>query len=159
MSRTNRNFVVGYVLFVALPLLGLAGVLKSGRHLKAPTSVDGTWNVQVQTNGIAPTTCLAPLAAADQNLVISQSGGNFILTISTPGKTALNANGTLDGNTLRAVVKPSAPTGSACPDLSLTATVNPAELPKSLAGSWTTGQNTINFRAQLQPATVTHGGR
>lgn len=158
MSRNNRNFVVGYVLFVALPLLGLAGVLKSGHNLKAPISVDGTWTVQPETTNAAPTTCLAPLGAEDQSVVISQSGANFTLVVSAPGRTVLNANGTLEGNTLRAVVKPSAPTESGCPELSLLATVNAAASPKVLAGSWTAGPSSINFHAQLQTAASARGG-
>jgi Kef-type K+ transport system membrane component KefB len=39
MTRVNRNFAITYALFVALPLLGLAGVLKAGKSLSAPIPI------------------------------------------------------------------------------------------------------------------------
>src|SRR5208283_757233 len=47
MSRTNRNFVFAYTFLVILPLAGLAGILKTGRNLTAPVSIDGVWILQV----------------------------------------------------------------------------------------------------------------
>ena len=46
MPHTNRNFVVAYILLVGLAVARLRGVLKSGRSLTAPISVDGTWKVE-----------------------------------------------------------------------------------------------------------------
>ena len=36
MAHSNRNFAVAYLFLVALPVLGLVGVLRSGRSLTAP---------------------------------------------------------------------------------------------------------------------------
>ena len=46
MSPTNRNFVMAYIVLVGLPLLGLVGVLRNGRALSAPVSVEGRWTFQ-----------------------------------------------------------------------------------------------------------------
>jgi Kef-type K+ transport system membrane component KefB len=45
MTRVNRNFAIAYALFVAVPLLGLVGVLKAGKSLIAPSSLSGVSHV------------------------------------------------------------------------------------------------------------------
>lgn len=166
MSRTNRNFVVIYALFVALPLLGLGGVLKAGRKLTAPVSVDGVWNVQADARGLQSSPCSETLdALANQNLLISQSGTNFTLALAPAGKTAAitsgtTGSGTIEGNTLRASLKSVPPTAGGCAttELSLVAALDSTSVPKSLAGSWTINGSALAFRARLQPA-ASSGGR
>ncbi len=46
MWRVNRNFAIAYALFVALPLLGLVGILKAGKTLTAPNWLSGAVPVQ-----------------------------------------------------------------------------------------------------------------
>jgi hypothetical protein len=62
MSHTNRNFVVAYTLLVGLPLLGLAGVLRSGRNITAPISIDGTWKIETQSSSTQA--CAKSIASA-----------------------------------------------------------------------------------------------
>jgi hypothetical protein len=139
MSHTNRNFIVAYVLLVGLPIVGLLGVLKSGRSLTAPLSVDGVWRLQVDPVRLAALPCGKALASAPETaLAISQSGRNFTLNLTNGPKST--ASGLIDGTTLKASVVP-LPAWSdeiGCGngrELSLVATVNPKADPRSLAGT------------------------
>lgn len=108
ISPTNKGFVIAYVLLVALPLLGLVGVLRSGRGLVAPISVDGVW--KFEANGTTPSAdgCVKSLASLQDSLVtISQSGKRLGLSLN-----GLNLNdgpplvgsGVIDGTTLNATI-------------------------------------------------------
>jgi hypothetical protein len=101
MSGTNRNFVFAYAFLVILPLGGLAGILKSGRTLTAPISIDGMWIVQSDPAQPGSVSCGNILAAIpDKAIAISQSGPSFVL--SFPNGPKVLASGTLEGTTLRA---------------------------------------------------------
>lgn len=105
MSATNRNFVLAYALLVILPLVGLAGILKSGHRLKAPVSIDGVWNLRVDSAQLDALPCGKMIAATpDKAITISQSGTTFVLSIPSVPKMA--ASGILDGTTLQASLKP-----------------------------------------------------
>jgi hypothetical protein len=165
MSRTNRNFVIAYVLFVVLPLLGLVGVLKAGRKLAAPISVDGVWNVQAEQNASQSLPCKdqdALAALLDQSFVISQSGSNFTMAVPSTGKPSLTASGTIDGNTLRASLRPAlqsaAQSGCEAQEIAIVATLDLKSGTKSLTGAWTINHNSLGFHAWLQPATASYGG-
>ena len=99
MSGRGRSFVFAYAFLVVLPLFGLAGVLRNGRHLSAPPAIDGLWRFQIDAgegNG-----CGIFLASIPDKLIsISQSGKSFILSV--PSEPAIAAAGTIEGNTLRA---------------------------------------------------------
>jgi hypothetical protein len=136
MSHTSRNFVVAYILLVGLPLLGLAGVLRSGRSLTAPVSVDGVWKLEADAGRLSVPSCDKSVSAFS-SLVISQSGKSFVLTFNNPSKTV--SSGVLEGKNLRALVEPVRdPSGkSGCgddPPLTLTATVDPNTEPRSMTG-------------------------
>jgi hypothetical protein len=137
MSHSNRNFVVAYVLLVGLPLLGLAGVLKSGHSLIAPISVDGVWKIEADARPFASPSCdqIASSFAAG-SAVISQSGKSLVLTFGNSAKTVASA--TLEGKTLTAAFVPvrDASRDSRCGDqlITLTATVDPGVEPRSLSG-------------------------
>ena len=136
MSHTNRNFVFAYILLVGLPLLGLAGVLRTGRTLTAPISIDGTWKIEADPGRIATQPC-AQSASVFSSFVISQSGTTFVLTLNNAAKTV--ASGVLDGKSLKASVVPAQESAgkSGCSGdqpLTLTATVDPATEPKSMNG-------------------------
>jgi hypothetical protein len=138
MSNTNRNFIIAYILLVGLPILGLVGVLKRGRSLTAPISVDGVWQVQADPVQVAALPCGKTLAyTPDTALAISQSGRNFTLTLVNGPKSS--GSGVLDGTALKASVVPSAAWSeeAGCGngrELSLVATVDPKSDPRSLAG-------------------------
>lgn len=134
MMQSNRKFFIAYVLLVGVPILGLVGILKSGRAMAAPISVDGTWTLQADPVSLSSLPCGKLLTASD--LVISQSGGNFTLTLKdTPKSTA---SGSLTGTILRASLLPASPDDIDCGrghQLVLLATVDPKATPKSLTGT------------------------
>jgi hypothetical protein len=138
MSRANRNFIIAYILLVGLPIVGLVGVLKTGRSLRAPISVDGVWQVQADPVQVAALPCGKTLAYTPETaLAISQSGKNFTLTLINGPKST--GSGVLDGTALKASVVSSAGWSDegACGngrELSLVATVNPKADPRSLSG-------------------------
>lgn len=138
MSPLSRNFVMAYIVLVALPLLGLVGILKGGRTLKAPPSVDGIWSLQIDSAQLSSLPCGKTLASTpEKTITISQSGKTFEIKFSSASKSM--GSGTLDGATLRASVTPdgdwAAETG--CGNgrtLTLLATVDGKANPRSLAG-------------------------
>lgn len=138
MSATHSNFIMAYILLVGLPVVGLIGVLKSGRTLTAPISVDGRWQLQADPVRLAALPCGKTLAQNPYTaLAISQSGKNFTLSLSDGPKST--AWGVLDGTTLKASVVPSIAWSAeaGCGDgreLSLVATVDPKANPRSLVG-------------------------
>jgi hypothetical protein len=133
VSRTNRNFVIAYILLVGLPLAGLVGILKHGRTLTAPLSVDGIWKLQIDSTQLANLPCGKSLAAVeDPTLTISQSGERFTLNIAHA-----TAGGAIKGTALTAVLAPTGAGESGCGSnrqLTLMATVDPKAEPRSLAG-------------------------
>ena len=138
MSRTNRNFLIAYAVLVVLPIAGLFGVLKHGRSLGAPISVDGVWRLQADLSQLAALPCGSSLASTQYAAVtISQSGKNFTLSLNNGPKAT--ASGVLEGTTLKAFVLPSAAWASqaGCGSdhvLTLIATVDPKSEPRTLAG-------------------------
>jgi hypothetical protein len=138
-SHTNRNFILAYILLVGLPIVGLLGVLRSGRKLTPPISVDGLWHLQADPDRLASLPCGNALASSpDTALAISQSGKNFTLTLANGPKST--SSGELDGTALKASIAPS-PEWSAqagCGsdrELALVATVDPKSEPRSLSGT------------------------
>jgi len=137
VTHTNRNFAVAYVLLVALPLLCLAGVLRSGRNLSAPTSVGGLWKVRADTARLALLPCGKSIGASDASFTVSQSGRNF--TLNWANVMTSSASGTIEGTTIRANIVPSGVWAkeTGCGGgrvLSLTATANSPVNPQSLDG-------------------------
>ena len=65
MVQSNRNFIIAYILLVGLPVLGLVGVLKTGRGVAAPISLDGTWTLQADSSRLASLPCGKSLATSD----------------------------------------------------------------------------------------------
>jgi hypothetical protein len=155
MSNTNRNFIIAYVLLVGLPVVGLVGVLKSGRALVAPISVDGTWQMRTDPIQLAALPCGKSLARTPGTaLAISQSGKNFTLSLNDGPKST--ASGTLDGTTLKASIVPSAawseePGCGSGREISLVATVDPKADPRSLVGTFSANNcpscGTVDFHA------------
>jgi hypothetical protein len=157
MMQSNRKFFIAYVLLVGLPILGLVGILKSGRAMAAPISVDGTWALQTDPAGFTSLPCGKSLTASD--LVISQSGGHFTLTLKDAPKAT--ASGALTGTTLKASLLPSSPNDMDCGrghELVLFATVDPKATPNSLTGTISLNDcpacTPIEFRALRRPPVV-----
>jgi hypothetical protein len=157
-SHPNRNFLVAYVLLVALPIVGLLGVLKSGRKLRAPVSVDGLWQLQVDAASLASLPCGKTLAENPETaLAISQSGKNFTLTLANGPKST--SSGVIDGTTVNASIAPS-PEWSAqagCgtdQGLTLVATVDAKADPRTLTGQISARQcptcSAVEFHAVRQ---------
>ncbi len=165
MSRTNRNFVFAYIFLVILPLAGLAGILKTGRNLTAPISIDGMWILQVNPAQLDSLPCGKILAAIpDKTMVISQSGKSFVLRF--PGGPKFAASGTLDGTTLRASLTPqealSETSCTGAPQLSMLATVDQRADSSSLEGALSVPNcpagASAGFHAERQAAPAPEGG-
>ncbi len=162
MSSTNRRFIVAYILLVGLPLVGLAGVLKSGRGLAAPISIDGVW--KVETSSSTSTSAAEPCDRAissllNSSLLVSQSGRSFELTLNGASKTTVD--GSIDGKTLKASLGPVSGCASG-QTVTLVASVDPQSDPKSLSGSLTAADCAscmpLQFRAVRQPRPQAAGG-
>lgn len=135
MSSTNKRFLIAYALLVGLPLAGLPIVLRHGRNLAAPISVDGVWKMQVDATQLAALPCAAYLTS-EQNpsLIISQSGEGF--TVNLGGLKSRDA-GVIEGTALRASL-PAQSNEKSCTgeqQLNLLASVDPNANPRSLAGT------------------------
>jgi len=166
MSQFNRKFVFAYTVLVALPLLGLAGILKGGRNLTAPRSVDGVWSLQIDSAQLASLPCGKTLAATPERAIsISQSGKAFVLNFVNGPKST--GNGTVEGTSLRASLKPSIEWSaeSGCGNgraLTFLATVDPATKPKSLVGTLAVDNCpsclAVEFHAVQQNAPPSKGG-
>jgi hypothetical protein len=158
MTHTNRNFVFAYAFLVILPIVGLAGILKSGHKLTAPPSIDGVWSFQLDSAALDSLPCGKMFAAIpDKAIALSQSGTTFALSSASGPKLA--GSGTLDGTILRAsLISPqessseiNCPAGS---QLSLVANLNQNAGAKALVGSLSAAScptcSTVAFRAERQ---------
>ena len=134
MAHTNRNFVIAYILLVGLPLVGLAGVLRSGRSLNAPFSVDGAWKIDAGAGHPSAAPCGDFLSSVSNSPVsISQSGTSLVISLGG-GKTT---TGTLTGKTIKAqFAGANSPNAADCKDrsLALTATLDPLTEPRTMSG-------------------------
>jgi len=166
MAHTSRNFIFAYALLVILPLVGLAGVLRTGRSLVPPPSIDGVWTLQLDSAPLSALACGNILAAIpDKAIVISQSGRTLILNAAAGSK--LSGAGTLEGNALRGVIAspPDSPVQANCPasrSLSLNATVEQAGDFRSLTGTLSVMDcaacPAVGFRAERQKPAAPKGG-
>jgi hypothetical protein len=170
MSHTSRNFVVAYVLLVGLPLLGLAGVLKSGRSLVAPISVDGVWKIEAEASRLDSQSALQSCdktvsSFAAGSVAISQSGKSLVLSFSNGSKTV--ASGVLEGKSLTASFVPAqdASRDNRCGDqlITLAAVIDPRVEPRSLNGVLSVNGCPscvpLKFRAVRQPRAPSGGMR
>ncbi len=163
MSHTSRNFVVAYVLLVGLPLLGLAGVLRTGRTLVAPISVDGVWKIEADTSRLAGQPCAKTVSSlSNTSVVISQSGKSLALSFNNASKTT--ASGTIDGKSVKASVdlaRDASDNGCGDQPLAMTATIDPKSEPKSLSGALSLNACPscvpVEFHALKQPRAASGG--
>jgi hypothetical protein len=164
-THPNRNFLVAYILLVALPIVGLLAVLKSGRKLSAPVSLDGLWHLQIDSASLASLPCGKTLAENPETaLAISQSGKNFTLTLANGPKST--SSGVIEGTTVNASIAPS-PEWSAqagCgtdQGLTLVATIDAKANPRTLSGEISANHclscSAIEFHAVRQNPPVRRG--
>jgi len=137
ISSSNRKFLVAYILLVGLPLLCLAGVLRAGRKLTAPTSVEGAWKFQTDAARLASLPCAKSVVALQDAVVnISQSGKALVLTRNDMTRTP--GSGTIEDTQLTALI-PWPETALDVPacrgdgTLQLVATIDASAKPKSMA--------------------------
>lgn len=166
MSSPTTRFIAAYVVLVALPVLGLLGVLHQGRGLKAPFSVDGAWQLQIDPTQLAATPCASGLLSAQNPVMtISQSGQKFTLAI--PG--ALDdSSGSIQTTSLSAKLafSPAAFRKAGCgagDEMTLTASLDPETNPRSMAGTLAMNRcpacPPLRFRAMRQPPVERKAGR
>jgi hypothetical protein len=165
MAGYNRNFVLAYVFLVILPLVGLAGILRAGRSLTAPVSIDGLWTVRLDPAQIDSLPCGKVVAAPpNQTIAIAQSGRSFVL--SFPSGPKLTALGTLEGGNLRvSLMWPAESSDTSCAGgspLSLLARVDRKIDSNLLTGTLSVPNcqscTPVGFRAERQAQTSQKGG-
>lgn len=118
----------------------LMGVLRYGRRLTAPPSVDGTWTLITDSNPDVPASCsvLASMAQS-RTVMISQSGKSVAL--HSLDNMMASTSGRLDDQTLKASFPISKADFSVpgCPNshsFLWTARLDRTSAPTSLAGYW-----------------------
>ena len=139
ISPTSRNFVIAYILLVGLPLLGLAGALRSGQRLNAPISVDGVWKIGMDSANLSSGKCGKSLASLQDALItISQSGTELAVSVNNDSSTT--GSGLIEGTTLDATVpvletSANEPGCGSYSKITLSATVDPKLEPRSMQGT------------------------
>lgn len=165
MSGTNRNFVLAYAFLVVLPLVGLAGILKSGRGLAAPPAIDGLWSLQPDSTQQNSSSCDGVLAAIPgRTISISQSGKSLVLSV--PGNPKITASGTVDETAVRALLisaESSTENGCAGPHrfamlASIDRQAGATFLTGTLAAADCPSCASVAFRAERQPSAPVNGG-
>jgi len=151
MSSTNRRFLVAYVLLVCGPLAALIGVLKVGRSLTAPLSMDGVWKVDVIPGTPPADPCdQAVSVLLDSPIVVSQSGKHLEITFK--GVSHAVVRGELDGREIKASLELSGCTNA---QFKLMASVEAKSEPRALTGSLAPTNCAscapLEFRAVRQP--------
>lgn len=138
MILANKNFAAAYLILVIIPILGLAGVLKSGSKLIAPSAIGGHWKMQANAPSLAPLPCAGSMATMrDVDFTISQSGRSLALRFANP--VMPSASGLIEGTTIKVSI-PLPPKGvkeAGCSGghvFSLIATLDFKATPNSMAG-------------------------
>lgn len=138
MSNANRKFFIAYLVLVVVPLGGLGVILTYGQRLKAPTYLDGVWNVAVHHTASDSFQCQELMnLERDETLAIVQSGNNISLDL---GKD-LAGSGLFEGATLKASLTISGPClrgAAGCGEnggLLLKAIVTPGAEPRTILGT------------------------
>jgi hypothetical protein len=153
MRSTNRRFVVAYILLVGVPLAALAGVLKVGRSLAAPLSIDGVWKVDGNANAPAADPCAQAISSLlDSPIIVSQSGRSLEITFK--GASNATVPGELEGREIKASLR----TSSGCANgqfVMLAASIDPTLEPRALTGTLAVANcgscAPLQFRAVRQP--------
>jgi hypothetical protein len=158
VSSTNKRFLIAYLSLVAFPIAGLLGVLRHGRALIPPASVEGVWKMQIDPARLATLPCNKLLnLASDPAMTISQSGEKF--TLSFTNSTGAIASGVIEGTKLSASLQaPNTRSDDDCGRdrlLSFAGTVDPNSNPRSLQATLTLSDcpscAAVEFKAVREP--------
>jgi hypothetical protein len=84
------------MLLVGLPVLGLLGILETGRGIAAPPAISGEWNVQIDSAH----DCAIDAWVRQPAMSITQSGTQALITLNYGTGTVLPA--TIQGSSLSA---------------------------------------------------------
>lgn len=162
ISSTNRNFLIAYILLVGLPLLGLVGVLRAGRRVSAPISVDGAWKLESASAISLSQPCAKSIASLqDSTMAISQSGRSLVLTLNSGANAT--GQGVIEGTAISGTIplNDGPAEDSACGKnsvLTLTGNIDPKAEPRSLTGiivvDGCSSCATMNYRAVRQSSPV-----
>jgi hypothetical protein len=152
---STYRITIAYACLVGMPLLGLVAVMRVGRHLVAPASIGGAWNVEADFSTLGATPCTALLSSVKQPfLTVAQSGVNVVATLNDAERTTLS--GVLHDRTLT-MGDSSGPvndTAASCARaIYLGATANPQGEPGVIAGTLgirCLGCGSVPFRAVRQ---------
>jgi hypothetical protein len=107
VKPAKKNFAIAYLILVIIPVLGLAGVLRSGRKLVAPAAIAGRWKMQVNAPVLAALPCAGSVATLrDVGFTISQSGRYF--TLSFANSVMPSTSGFVEGATIQVSILPPA---------------------------------------------------
>ena len=160
MSTSTRKFALAYVVLVGLPIVGLLGTLRQGRHLSAPIGMDGNWVLQGKWTDLPCGMSAVPPESAVLNL--SQSGPKFELSL--PNGLHTEESGTITGTNLKATLSLSPEAKSECSpnqSVSLLATLNKDARPRTLEGTMMlegcTSCSPVPFTAVRQKPVVKKG--
>lgn len=106
MFRKSLKFVIAYVVLVGVPVIGLAGILRAGRSLSAPVSVEGVWKLErdASTSHAYALSCIDRLFLQNTTLSIKQSGRDLALTVSSGSKAIALGSGSSDRRSIRGAV-------------------------------------------------------
>jgi len=169
MSRARRRFIIAYIFLVGVPLAAIAGILRAGKGLTAPISVNGVWSMTASSTRLSPGPCGEANSLSNVSLVISQSGKSFSLALD--GSAKARGSGVLEGTNLNAPLiltrdltrEAALATGcSSAQPLTLTARVDPDSEPHTLNGSLSVDGCSacapVQFHAVLQPKTKVGAG-
>ena len=154
MKPASKNFAIAYLILVIIPVLGLAGVLRSGRKLVAPTAIAGRWKMQVNAPALAALPCAGSVATLrDVGFTTSQSGRYF--TLSFANSVMPSTSGFIEGATIQVSILPPAEAvkEAGCSGghvFSLIATLDSKADPSSIAGLLSVNGCAVCFPAEFR---------
>jgi hypothetical protein len=80
-----KSFLI-YLILVGIPVVGVIGVLRAGRHITPAPYVGGTWKVTVSPDSLCPSATAGDTVV----LTVSQSGPHITATLKTPQEIKLS---------------------------------------------------------------------
>jgi hypothetical protein len=96
----SKNFAAAYLILVIIPIVGLAGVLRSGSKLIAPSAIGGRWTMHANAPSLTAVPCAGSMATMrDVDFTISQSGRYLTLRFANPVMSS--ASGFIEGTTIK----------------------------------------------------------
>jgi hypothetical protein len=99
-SMFDRRLLIEYLLMVGVPLLLLLGVLQRGRGLSAPSSVDGSWRLEVDGSPGSTSPCEQTLDALDGSVIEITQSGNYLDALAGNGEETTALRGREEGTSL-----------------------------------------------------------